>query len=533
MEMERAKQIEADKKTAADQIDESFRVASMALDAGKPDVARQVLGDVTNLLSSLMTERDFKQREGKALRTLGGKEKEKYFLGDPYEQLMAYLYLGILDFQAGAFDMARASFRNASLADNASAADGFKSDCYLAFLLEGIASRQLGDMNAADDAFRFAQTAFAFRQHMPLVQGAMYHALETYNVKDIKDKKAIKRLDAVFPLVSESLAVTLSVNCDLIPAVGQAFAAARAALDNPDKDSSAEDLLKACDAKDEKQQATELLAEFEAKTTQCITEESLSHAQKAEEQFGQLVARCRDTNTNVFVLQQVGRAPVKIRSGRYGEMVEFYGYPTTSQRVVITPRRTDTENSPVLLFSTMMGESLEYQARTRGGREMDHILEGRANFRDAMNVTSGIAAGAASAALYAGVASATAIVETTTVTYTVSSSGAVYATSATATAPAGIAAATPALIAVGALLIVSKLSKMIADATHPEGDVRGWNELPNAIFFACASLEPGTYEVRAKHFDRLGRSLPEKEEMTPFRVESSQPTMVLCGSPWQ
>lgn len=534
-EIAKAEQISASKnqKTWSDESDEWLRVASMALDAGKPEYARQVLGNVTTTMSGILTDKEFQRREGKALRPVGGWEHEKYFLGDPYEQLLAYLYLGMLDFQAGDYELARVSFRNATLADQESAKEGYKSDCYLAFLLEGFASKQLGEQENEEDAFRFAQRAFAFRQNMAVVQAAMYGAVARLQPAE-PDKKFLARLDRAFPLVFQQLPSCLTVTEDPTQAIEATFAAAKGALDKPAKESPAKKLLDACSKKD---QALELLDAFRKCVLEALTPESIARAKTAQDGFASLVNACRDPNANTIIIQQIGQAPVKIRSGRYGNVVAFQAQPCPVDRVISTIERVDNSEKPLLAVVPMTGERVDYQARTRGGREMDSVLEGRAQFRDAMNITSGISLGVASAALYAASAAAATMVTTTvtTVTYTVSTTGAVTASTTTTTtaAPAGMAAATPLLVAAGVAIVLYKLTKMIGDAAHPEGDIRGWHELPGQLMFTCAKLEPGKYELSSQSFDKLARPVPDVSRAVRFTVEPGKTSLVLCGSPWR
>lgn len=535
-EVDKAAQIQNDAKQRKDQIDQWLRVASMAMDAGQNDYARKVLIDVTGMFQGIVIDKVFQEREQSALKTVGGKEEEGFFLGDPYEQMLAYFYLGLLDFQAGDYALARKSFGNASRADAEGGTEGYKSDCYLAMLLEGVSALRMGDQSTAADAFRFAARAFSFRQKMPRLQKALYEAADSVQQTE-PDGKLLNRLNHAIPLVSENLASAVSSTDDIVVAVHSAFEMARGMLGKPEKKSPAALLLDECEGKDKIAQASELLGKLESNTEQHLTPALLEDVRNAEAEFGKLIAACSDSRTNAFILLQSGQAPAKIRGGQYGEIIQFQTYPDPVRYALSTIQQADVPNAPLLAFVPVPAESITYQATTQGGRVMDHILKGRAEFRDNMNVASGIALSVVPAAISAGAVAASTIVTTTvtTVTYSVSSTGAVTATTTTSTsaAPAGAAAATPFLIAAAAAIIIYKGSKMIADATHPEGDIRGWHELPNQFLFICGTLAPGEYELTNAGFDRLGQLVPQQNEKKIFIVGTDKPALIVSGTPWR
>ncbi|MCP4643631.1 MAG: hypothetical protein GY851_24495, partial [bacterium] len=247
--LEEAEEIRADPKRMQDQLDQDLRIASMALDQGDHALARKILIEVTSLMAANL---DANKQIGQANRSAAstfGEEREKYFIGDPYEQLFAYLYLGMLDIQAGDYTNAGAMFRSASLADQAAMEEGYKSDCYLAFAMEGIAARMDGDETGAEEAFRLAEIAFKFRKRMPVIQQAFYIALSHYlndlapvdpdnpEKKLVPERKEFDRLDQLFPTVFAQLPTSLSLDQDYEKAINGAFHAASLALEvEPEKD---------------------------------------------------------------------------------------------------------------------------------------------------------------------------------------------------------------------------------------------------------------------------------------------------------
>lgn len=528
-QISKAQTAEQDKKQSVDQLDHWLRVVSMALDVGDVAYAREVLVKVTDGFASMMSEKNFVRRERQALALIGGKEKKKYFLGDPYEQLMAYLYLGMLDFQAGEYDLARASFRSASLADEGSTLDGYKSDCYFALLMEGVASIHMGERDMAEEAFRIAEQAYAFRQNMPMLTEAFYQTLgDMFKITD--NKKDIKRLDKLFSLCYGNLPAALSVNSDLEEALVAVFDGSRRELEAPEKDSPANEYLKSCNGKNDV--ALKLLDNFEAGVLSAVAPNRVAQIALARKSFEALIEQCENPETNLFVIQQIGQSPSKIRRGKYGQEVSFYTHPDPVERTITTLRRDDNMMPTHFAVSTH-AESIDYQAKTRGGREMDHVLKGKAQFRDAMNISSAVASGVGTVATVAAVSAATTMVTTTTTTAYVTAQGTIATATTTSVGPAGAAAAGP-LIAVAATAIALKfVADVFADATHPEGDIRGWHELPRQMLFMCGTVNPGDYNLVSRSFDALGRAAPDNDLHVRFVTSKDRPTLLLCRTPWR
>lgn len=87
-------------------------------------------------------------------------EKEKTFIGEPYERVMAYYYRGILYWMDGDLDNARACFRSGEIEDSSSEGDQYSGDYALLDYLDGLATtKQGGD---GSDAFARAQKEIRF-----------------------------------------------------------------------------------------------------------------------------------------------------------------------------------------------------------------------------------------------------------------------------------------------------------------------------------------------------------------------------------
>ena len=157
---------------------------------------------------------------------------------------------------------------------------------------------------------------------------------------------------------------------------------------------------------------------------------------------------------NLLVLADLGHAPVKLATGEHGELLRI--------------RKSDRDFTPVESFGLngetagiANEESILWQAQTRGGREFDAILEGKAQFKEGAETVAEV-------------------------------SGAV-AESGVAMATAGVVSGNEDMAQVGGTMaivggIASLVASSTADATRPQADTRQWNNLPESVLY-------GTYQV--------------------------------------
>ncbi len=90
-----------------------------------------------------------------------------------------------------------------------------------------------------------------------------------------------------------------------------------------------------------------------------------------------------DTKANVLFFLEFGHGPEKYASGEHGEELRFRAGSSVAKRAVITIDN-QTVTAPAY-------DDLTFQATTRGGRVMDHILGNKAVFKD---VTGAVGVGA-------------------------------------------------------------------------------------------------------------------------------------------
>ena len=181
----------------------------------------------------------------------------------------------------------------------------------------------------------------------------------------------------------------------------------------------------------------------------------------------------------MLAIADIGLPPLKVGGGEYGEYLTFLPpEPVPEQKAIFVANGRG--------YDTTFGEDLYWQASTRGGREVDKILAGKAEFKD---IATGI--GAASLAV-----ADTALDVAVYASYSDNSDAAL-----------GIAAGA-AIIGIASLLI--------ADAARPEADTRYWDNLPAHIDYV--SLPAGAMPTEAIFVDQGGSilgSLVPKVRMDP------------------
>ncbi len=168
-----------------------------------------------------------------------------------------------------------------------------------------------------------------------------------------------------------------------------------------------------------------------------------------------------DPAANVLIFAEYGTGPRKYGGGEYGEELKFFVKDSTAHSATLAING-QTVHLPAY-------DDLNFQATTRGGRVMDHILGGKAVFKRNTDAVGDVAlTGAAIAA-----------------------------------SQRGRNADTTAL-ALGAIGLFSKIASA---ATTPKADIRMWDNLPQRLSFAALRLAPGDYPATLEFQDATGRTL--------------------------
>lgn len=166
---------------------------------------------------------------------------------------------------------------------------------------------------------------------------------------------------------------------------------------------------------------------------------------------------------NLLLFAEYGTGPTKYAAGEYGEKLRFH--PGRSQATGIQVRYGKT------LSSAPTMDDITFQATTRGGRVMDHVLANKAVFKKSTDTASDVA-----------------II-----------SGAVLATQQ---------GRKSAVDEVGlGLLAAGIIGKIISASTTPAADVRAWDNLPNCLSFVALELPIGQHHLTVEFVDSQGRAI--------------------------
>lgn len=164
---------------------------------------------------------------------------------------------------------------------------------------------------------------------------------------------------------------------------------------------------------------------------------------------------------NVLMIAELGKGPIKYGAGEYKELLTFKKNQTTNENSVIFEKTVSPENDKSLYsdvsfpatkfqYNGILATDLYQQATTRGGREFDNILEGKANYKTKTKKASK--------------------------TLTTAGSATLLGTSSNAGSYAG-----------GALLLGGLVAGLLSAKAKPAADARYWETLPNTIHLATVS----------------------------------------------
>lgn len=186
---------------------------------------------------------------------------------------------------------------------------------------------------------------------------------------------------------------------------------------------------------------------------------------------------------NVLIFAEYGYGPRKYAGGPYGEQLRFHveDSPSRSARLVLQEGR--------MVIPLPAYDDLGYQATTRGGRVMDHILGNKAVFKAGADVAGDVAL-----------------------------TGAVIASDQARRRERQGKDGDDANAAAIGLGLLGLIGKIASAATRPEADVRQWNNLPQRLSFAALKLPPGRYSGRLEFLDRDGQVLVARTQVVNLTV---------------
>jgi hypothetical protein len=143
-----------------DRVLYEYRYAATALRAGNFDDAKKLLDDAILRIGGVISGPDEAAKRSRGLFTA---EREKTFIGEPYERVMAFYYRGLLYWRDGQPDNARACFRSAEFIDSDAEEKTYQSDYVLLDYLDGFASAKL----AADGSDALARAEKLAKHPLP------------------------------------------------------------------------------------------------------------------------------------------------------------------------------------------------------------------------------------------------------------------------------------------------------------------------------------------------------------------------------
>lgn len=186
---------------------------------------------------------------------------------------------------------------------------------------------------------------------------------------------------------------------------------------------------------------------------------------------------------NVLLFVEYGHGPRKYAAGEYREMLRFRteDSPTHSARLVLDGGQR--------IIPLPAYDDLDYQATTRGGRVMDHILGNKAYFKAGANTAGDVAL-----------------------------VGAMVASDQARRREWRGKDGDDANAAAIGLGLVGIVSKIAAAATRTEADVRQWDNLPQRLSFAAVKLPPGQHSGKIEFLDRSGNVLEQRTQPVTLSV---------------
>ena len=204
---------------------------------------------------------------------------------------------------------------------------------------------------------------------------------------------------------------------------------------------------------------------------------------------------------------EFGRGPRKIAAGQYGEQLRFQVAPSRIRSASLSVRAQSLHFLP--------WDNLNFQAVTRGGRVMDHVLGNKAVFKRNTEVVGDLAlAGSAVAAdkIY----KEKRRVETDekgrkrVVTETEKNEG-----------------AENTAIALGVIGIFSKIASA---ATQTQADTRTWDNLPQYLSFGALRLPPGEHAAILQFYDADGHAVEDLTRRLTLSVgDPSRDTVIFLS----
>ena len=412
-----------------------LRLATLELDEGDIENSREHFVEATGIMQNFKAEGEFK--------ALVGSESAKEYKGDPYEQMMAFWYLGLLGYMSGDYGKAFPSFRAAALADGGSTEERYQADAASVYIMMGKTRDATGDHLKAQEDYKEAGGVYSFRQTVDCVAAA----LEAGRADAAAKATNADAVNVAYDLLAEGIGAGATQEQDPAKALAATREFAFELLEKVSKSRSQKPRLGGQDPNIVSGCIKDIVRAAEGHV-------AAAGGRAAESPLFPIMRSVCDPANNFFVVAAIGKGPFKYRAGSYGELARIgqSDYPEKDAEIYVDGRFAGAAQTV---------EDIHYQASTRGGRAMDGVLGGKAVFKGATAFLGTAVLGAA-------------------------------ATEDSPKKRRNTALAGLSLLALSA-------------ATRPEADIRSWETLPDKIQMLAAKVPAGKHTVEVRFTGGAGQ----------------------------
>lgn len=488
------------------------RAGLAALQMGDDATAAMAFDQALERIEAIYADNE----KAKKARSTWTKEATKDFKGEPYERAMAFYYRGVIYLRAGDYENARASFQQGQLQDAFAEAETYKSDYASLEVLSGWASQCLGDQGRADE---FYQRAREIRPDVAVPKPedrVLLLADVGVGPQKWSDGQYMENLR--FRGVSYDEAGVVFLGSDAEHALlGRAQAAVDAFAQATQERDQAVQALKEREAlaanqrtmADAMAQTLEmaLLNPGEATSAEAVAEpEGPASAPakrpppaNAKAAAAAAAAAAREKDMELLALERVAlnaalsadKSSAEIGAARETSVKAQSAFEARGQErnraltslqpygLQLTEAARAHVDAPMIQPTVAVsGENLLWQASTRGGRMVDAILAGKAQFKENATEFGNTMTQASLIAVQTANQMTMQASSLQAQGYNVGNSG------GEAAAYAGVA-----------FMAVGLLANMAAKAAKPQADIRYWDTLPGEIRYATRPGGPGAYRI--------------------------------------
>lgn len=428
---------------------------SIYLAAGDYKQALSVFLDAHYLMNDTSA---FSRLESRAV-SLIKEEREKAYKGDPYERVYNSLYVALLLEQEHDYDNALAAVKNGILCDSDVEGGLYKSDVTLLYLLAARLEALRNNPSMSDAYFQKAQEAYLVSY--PMNRGVVSDEQGKLNLLSQKQKELEKLMSQQAPSKPKKEEKDTKKGRVTSKGAVQNFS-------SKGKDDSTTSSPK------KSKEVLSLEAEIQA-LERAVTTLTGIRTENCKQISTEILKQVVNTTNNVLFIVELGRGPIKYPIGQYGQIAVFTSKPFKANNVVIVVDNKDSLDG----HKTMLYNDTIYQASTRGGRMMDGILKGKAEFKETTAQIS---------------------YQLSRVSQQMSDQANRLQQQAGLYGTGGAAAAGAAYAAVG-IAIISLAFAVGSSMANPAADVRHWSLLPAEVRVIPIRLSIGQHHIQLQVSD--------------------------------